>query len=182
MVVQHPCMAAAGRAGPGPIAAVAVLLVNVSAKIFYIMALITLVLCIGLLLTFRDQHFVQCVEIVAEIQKILQDRIGNVRQVVPVRRLAEREFAFFLDRITLQLCIFSDSRMLAQPVRQDDLKLAQNVRRCQTFLIFLRGSALCGESFQKLTRLTGQRVDKRDEFKGTHAFWHKQNAAVQLHH
>ena len=43
LVVQHPCMAAAGRAGPGPIAAVAVLLVNVSAKIFYIMALITLV-------------------------------------------------------------------------------------------------------------------------------------------
>ena len=39
LVVQHPCMAAAGRAGPGPIAAVAVLLVNVSAKIFYIMAL-----------------------------------------------------------------------------------------------------------------------------------------------
>ena len=43
LVVQHPCMAAAGRAGPGPIAAVAVVLVNVSAKIFYIMALITLV-------------------------------------------------------------------------------------------------------------------------------------------
>ena len=39
LVVQHPCMAAAGRAGPGSIAAVAVLLVNVSAKIFYIMAL-----------------------------------------------------------------------------------------------------------------------------------------------
>ena len=39
LVVQHPCMAAAGRAGPRPIAAVAVLLVNVSAKIFYIMAL-----------------------------------------------------------------------------------------------------------------------------------------------
>ena len=38
-IVQNPCMAAAGRAGPGPIAAVAVLLVNVSAKIFYIMAL-----------------------------------------------------------------------------------------------------------------------------------------------
>ena len=37
-IVQNPCMAAAGRAGPGPIAAVAVLLVNVSAKIFYIMA------------------------------------------------------------------------------------------------------------------------------------------------
>ena len=43
LVVQHPCMAAAGRAGPGPIAAVAVLLVNVSAKIFYIMALVALV-------------------------------------------------------------------------------------------------------------------------------------------
>ena len=43
LVVQHPCMAAAGRAGPGPIAAVAVVLVNVSAKIFYIMALIALV-------------------------------------------------------------------------------------------------------------------------------------------
>ena len=42
-IVQNPCMAAAGRAGPGPIAAVAVLLVNVSAKIFDIMALITLV-------------------------------------------------------------------------------------------------------------------------------------------
>ena len=39
LVVQHPCMAAAVRAGPGPIAAVAVVLVNVSAKIFYIMAL-----------------------------------------------------------------------------------------------------------------------------------------------
>ena len=38
-VIENPCMAAAGRAGPGPIAAVAVVFVNVSAKIFYIMAL-----------------------------------------------------------------------------------------------------------------------------------------------
>ena len=38
-IVQNPCMASAVRAGPGPIAAVAVVLVNVSAKIFYIMAL-----------------------------------------------------------------------------------------------------------------------------------------------
>ena len=39
LIVQNPCVAAAVRAGPGPIAAVAVILVNVSAKIFYIMAL-----------------------------------------------------------------------------------------------------------------------------------------------
>ena len=39
LIVQYPGMAAAVRAGPGPIAAVAVILVNVSAKIFYIMAL-----------------------------------------------------------------------------------------------------------------------------------------------
>ena len=30
--------------------------------------------------------------------------------------------------------------------------------------------------------LTGQRVNERDKFKCTHAFWHKQNAAIQLHH
>ena len=38
-IIEDPCMAAAGRAGPGAIAAIAVVLVNVGAKILYIMAL-----------------------------------------------------------------------------------------------------------------------------------------------
>ena len=64
LVVQHPCMAAAGRAGPGPIAAVAVLLVNVSAKIFYIMALIALIV---LLMTSRCMRLLD----VGALQRIL---------------------------------------------------------------------------------------------------------------